>query len=67
MPTMIISCAPQNVFAWLTEMNLMGLPPKDPHDDEETRTRTRTNKTKRTTTKTTSRQSSGNRTNKKGR
>jgi hypothetical protein len=35
MPTMIISCAPQNVFAWLTEMNLMGLPPKDPHDDED--------------------------------
>ena len=34
-PTMIISCAPQNVFAWLTESNLMGLPPKDPHDDED--------------------------------
>lgn len=32
---MIISCAPQNVFAWLTELNLMGLPPKDPHDDED--------------------------------
>ena len=35
MPNMIISCAPQNVFAWLTESNLMGLPPKDPHDDED--------------------------------
>ena len=32
---MIISCASQNVFAWLTESNLMGLPPKDPHDDED--------------------------------
>ena len=32
---MIISCAPQNVFAWLTESNLMCLPPKDPHDDED--------------------------------
>ncbi len=35
MPTMIISCAPQTVFAWLTESHLMGLPPKDPHDDED--------------------------------
>jgi hypothetical protein len=32
---MIISCAPQNVFASLTESNLMGLPPKDTHDDED--------------------------------
>ncbi len=32
---MIVSCAPQNVFAWLTESNLMGVPPKDPHDDED--------------------------------
>ena len=35
MPNMIISRAPQNVSAWLTESNLMGLPPKDPHDDED--------------------------------
>ena len=56
MPNKIISRAPQNVSAWLTESNLMGL----------TTMTTRTNKTKRTTTKTTSRRSSGNRTNKKG-
>jgi hypothetical protein len=35
MPNMIISRAPQNVSAWLTESNLMGLPPKDPHDDDD--------------------------------
>jgi hypothetical protein len=34
MPNMIISCAPQNAFAWLTESKLMGLPPKDPLEDE---------------------------------
>ena len=34
MPTMIISFGPQNVFAWLTQSNLMCLPPKDPHGDE---------------------------------
>jgi hypothetical protein len=33
MPNMIISRAPQN--AWLTESNLMGLPPNDPHDDDD--------------------------------
>ena len=32
---MIISRAPQNVSPWPTESNLMGLPPKDPHDDED--------------------------------
>jgi len=31
---MIISCAPQNVFAWLTESELMGQPAKDPLEDE---------------------------------
>jgi hypothetical protein len=35
MTNMIISRAPQNVSAWLTELNLMGLPPKDPHDDDD--------------------------------
>ena len=35
MPNMIISFAPQNVFAWLTVSNLMRLPPKDPHDHED--------------------------------
>ncbi len=35
MPNMIISRAPQNVSAWLTESNLMGLPPKDPQDDDD--------------------------------
>ena len=33
MPNMLISRAPQNVSAWLTESNLM--PPKDPHDDDD--------------------------------
>jgi hypothetical protein len=32
---MVISRAPQNVSAWLTESNLMDLPPKDPHDDDD--------------------------------
>jgi hypothetical protein len=32
---MIISRAPQNASAWLTESNLMGLPPKDPQDDDD--------------------------------
>ena len=35
MPNMMVSRAPQNVSAWLTESNLMGLPPKDPRDDED--------------------------------
>jgi len=35
MPNKIISRAPQNVSAWLTESNLMGLPPKGPHDDDD--------------------------------
>jgi hypothetical protein len=35
MPNMIISRAPQNLSAWLTELNLMGAPPKDPHDDDD--------------------------------
>jgi hypothetical protein len=34
-PNMVISRAPQNVSAWLTESNLMGLPPNDPHDDDD--------------------------------
>jgi hypothetical protein len=35
MPNMMISRAPQNVSAWLTELNLMGLPPKDPREDDD--------------------------------
>jgi hypothetical protein len=35
MPNMMISFGPQNVFAWLTESNLMCLSPKDPHGDED--------------------------------
>ena len=31
---MIISCDPQSVFAWPSESDPGGLPPKDPHDDE---------------------------------
>jgi hypothetical protein len=31
---MIISRAVRSASAWLTESDLMGLPPKDPHDDE---------------------------------
>ena len=64
MSTMIISFAPQNVFAWLTESNLMRLPSKDPHDDKD---EDENEQTKRPTTKTTSQRSSRNRTNKKGR
>jgi len=35
MPNMIVTHASQNVCAGLPEPNLVGQPPKDPHDDEE--------------------------------
>lgn len=32
---MIMSRSPHSVSAWLSESDLMGLPPKDPHDNDD--------------------------------
>jgi uncharacterized metal-binding protein YceD (DUF177 family) len=31
---MMISHVPQNISAWLIDSTILGLPPKDPHEDD---------------------------------